>query len=54
VSGRYVLRPKAEQDLDDQAYYLAMEARSVTNSSLLRMRHSLFSLLDLKWVGASA
>jgi len=26
VSARYVIRPKADQDLDDQAYYLAIVA----------------------------
>jgi plasmid stabilization system protein ParE len=26
VSARYVVRPKADLDLDDQAYYLAIQA----------------------------
>jgi toxin ParE1/3/4 len=26
VSGRYLIRPKADQDLDEQAYYFATEA----------------------------
>jgi plasmid stabilization system protein ParE len=26
VSPRYVIRPRADQDLDDQAYYLATQA----------------------------
>jgi hypothetical protein len=35
VSTRYVLRPKADQDLEQQAYYLATEAGPETGHPFL-------------------
>jgi toxin ParE1/3/4 len=45
VSGRYVLRPKAHQDLDDQSYYLAMEASPEIGHRFLVAAHETLALL---------
>jgi toxin ParE1/3/4 len=45
VSSRFVIRPKADQDLDDQAYYLASQASSEVGHRLLLAAHETFSLL---------
>ena len=45
MSTRYVLRPKADQDLDDQAYYLATEANPEVGHKFLLAAHETFSLL---------
>jgi toxin ParE1/3/4 len=45
VIGRYVLRPKAHQDLDDQAYYLAMEASPDVGHRFLVATHETLALL---------
>ena len=41
----YVVRPKADRDLDDQAYYLATQARSEVGHRFLVAAHETFSLL---------
>jgi toxin ParE1/3/4 len=46
VSARYVLRPKADQDLDQQAYYLATEAGAETGHRFLVAAHETFALLS--------
>jgi plasmid stabilization system protein ParE len=46
VSARYVLRPKADQDLDQQAYYLATEAGPETGHRFLVAAHETFALLS--------
>lgn len=45
MSRRYVLRPKADQDLEDQAYYLATQANPDVGHSFLLAAHETFSLL---------
>jgi plasmid stabilization system protein ParE len=45
VSARYVVRPKADQDLDDQAYYLATQANPEVSHKFLLAAHETFSLL---------
>jgi toxin ParE1/3/4 len=45
VSARYVVRPKADQDLDDQAYYLATQANPEVGHKFLLAAHETFSLL---------
>ena len=45
MSRRYVLRPKAHQDLDDQAYYLAMEASTDVGHRFLVAAHETLALL---------
>jgi toxin ParE1/3/4 len=45
VSARYVIRPKPDQDLQDQAYYLAVEASSKVGHRFLLAAHETFSLL---------
>jgi toxin ParE1/3/4 len=45
VSARYVIRPKADQDLDDQAYYLAVVASPEVGHRFLLAAHETFSLL---------
>lgn len=45
MSPRYVVRPKADQDLDDQAYYLATEAGSEVGHRFLLAAHETFGLL---------
>ena len=45
MSARYVVRPKADQDLDDQAYYLATQANPEVGHKFLLAPHETFSLL---------
>ena len=45
MSGRYVIRPKADRDLDDQAYYLATEASPAVGHRFLLAAHETFGLL---------
>jgi len=45
VSAAYVVRPKADQDLDDQAYYLATQAGSDLGHRFLLAAHETFALL---------
>jgi toxin ParE1/3/4 len=42
---RYVIRPKADQDLDEQAYYYATEAGPEVGHRFLLSAHDTFSLL---------
>ena len=50
---RYVIRPKADQDLDDQAFYYATEASPELGHEFLVAAHETFSLLatqpDMGW-----
>jgi toxin ParE1/3/4 len=46
VKARYVLRPKADHDLDQQAYYLATEASPETGHRFLVAAHETFALLS--------
>jgi plasmid stabilization system protein ParE len=48
MSARYVLRPKADQDLLDQAYYLATEASLEVGQRFLVAAHETFSLLAIQ------
>ncbi len=43
---RYVVRPKADQDLDDQAYYYATVANPELGHRFLVSAHETFSLLS--------
>ncbi|MEP6961291.1 MAG: type II toxin-antitoxin system RelE/ParE family toxin [Acidobacteriota bacterium] len=43
---RYVVRPKADQDLDDQAFYYATEANPELGHRFLVSAHETFSLLS--------
>ena len=43
---RYVVRPKADQDLDDQAFYYATEASPEVGHRFLVSVHETFSLLS--------
>jgi plasmid stabilization system protein ParE len=45
VSARYVVRPKADQDLDDQAYYYATVASPEVGHRFLVAAHETFALL---------
>jgi len=45
VSAVYVLRPKADQDLDDQALYLATQAGPDVGQRFLLAAHETFALL---------
>jgi toxin ParE1/3/4 len=45
VSAAYVVRPKADQDLDDQAYYLATQAGPGLGHRFLLAAHETFGLL---------
>ena len=45
MNARYVVRPKADRDLDDQAYYLATEASSEVGHRFLVAAHETFALL---------
>jgi len=45
VSGSYVIRPKADRDLDEQAYYLATEATPEVGHRFLLAAHETFGLL---------
>jgi toxin ParE1/3/4 len=42
---RYVIRPKADRDLDDQAYYYATEATPEVGHRFLLAAHDTFALL---------
>lgn len=44
ISG-YVVRPKADQDLEDQAYYFAIKANPELGHRFLFAAHETFSLL---------
>jgi toxin ParE1/3/4 len=46
VSTRYVLRPTADQDLDQEAYYLATEAGTETGHRFLVAARETFALLS--------
>lgn len=43
---RYVIRPKADQDLDGQAYYYAAEGGSELGHRFLAAAHETFALLS--------
>ncbi|MEJ1935361.1 type II toxin-antitoxin system RelE/ParE family toxin [Nostoc sp. NIES-2111] len=43
---RYIIRPKADQDLDDQAFYYATEACPELGHRFLVSAHETFSLLS--------
>jgi len=45
VSPRYALRPKADQDLEDQAFYLATQSNPEVGHRFLLAAHETFSLL---------
>ena len=45
TESRYVVRPKADQDLDDQAFYYATEASPEFGHRFLVAAHDTFSLL---------
>jgi toxin ParE1/3/4 len=45
VTARYVIRPKADQDLDEQAYYFATQASPEVGHKFLLAAHETFSLL---------
>ena len=45
MSAVYVVRPKADQDLDDQAYYLATQAGPDLGHRFLLAAHETFGLL---------
>jgi toxin ParE1/3/4 len=45
VKSRYVLRPKADQDLDQHAYFLAKEASPEVGHRFLVAAHETFTLL---------
>jgi hypothetical protein len=49
VSAVYVLRPKADQDLEDQAYYLATRSGPELGHRFLLAAHETFVLLDRCW-----
>jgi plasmid stabilization system protein ParE len=44
ISG-YVVRPKADQDLEDQAFYFAIKANPELGHRFLLAAHETFSLL---------
>lgn len=46
MSTRYVLRPTADQDLDQEAYYLATEAGPETGHRFLVAARETFALLS--------
>ena len=46
ISNRYVVRPKADQDLDHQAHYYAMESSSELGHRFLVAAHDTFALLS--------
>jgi plasmid stabilization system protein ParE len=46
VTPRYVLRPKADQDLREQAYYFATEASPEIGHRFLVAAHKTFALLS--------
>jgi plasmid stabilization system protein ParE len=43
--GRYVVAPKADQDLEDQAYYYASEAEVELGIRFLAAAHETFNIL---------
>lgn len=45
MTPRYLIRPKADQDLDDQAWYLAKEASSELGHRFLVAAHQTFAPL---------
>ena len=45
MSARYLIRPRADQDPDDQAYYLATHASPDLGHRFLLAAHETFSLL---------
>jgi toxin ParE1/3/4 len=45
VSARYVVRPKADKDLDEQALYLAEQATAELGHRFLIAAHGTFTLL---------
>jgi hypothetical protein len=45
VKARYLLRPKADQELDEHAYYLAKEAHHEVGHRFLVAAHETFALL---------
>lgn len=45
MSSAYVIRPKADRDLDDQAYYLATEVSPEVGHRFLLAAHETFGLL---------
>lgn len=45
MSGSYVIRPKADRDLDEQAYFLATEASPEIGHRFLLAAHETFGLL---------
>ncbi|HMD86919.1 MAG TPA: type II toxin-antitoxin system RelE/ParE family toxin [Terriglobia bacterium] len=45
MTARYVILPKADQDLNDQAYYLATQANPRVGHNFLLAAHETFSLL---------
>lgn len=45
MSGSYVIRSKADRDLDDQAYYFATEASPEVGHRFLLAAHETFGLL---------
>ena len=53
---RYLIRPRADGDLDDQAYYYATNASADVGHRFLLAAHDTFSLLatqpDMGWEGA--
>lgn len=45
IEGRYLIRPKADRDLDDRAYYYATEASPEVGHRFLVAAHNTFALL---------
>lgn len=45
---RYVIRPKADQELDDQAFYYAIEGTPELGHRFLVSAHKTFSLLSMQ------
>lgn len=45
MSSRYLIRPKADRDLEDQAYYLATEATPEIGHRFLTSANETFTLL---------
>jgi toxin ParE1/3/4 len=48
VNGRYVLRPKADDDLEQQAYYYSTEGTAETGHRFLVAAHETFVLLSIQ------
>lgn len=51
MSARYFIRPKADQDLDDQAYYLAHKATAALGHRFLV---AISKKVDQRWPSPSA